>query len=152
MIDATGPARGSKWMRTNSVGYDRGYLRYPSGAPGAVAGSWRIERPAWRRRSLTGRASRVRKKEGSIDPPGYDAGKKRHLLLDTEGLLLLTIIHAPIHPGSKNSPEAFWAKLGYHSSCHPFRRAHRRHLKIKNTVRVRNTLSAILSLKTDPAR
>jgi len=35
----------------------------------------------------------------SIDPPGYDAGKKikgkkRYLLVDTEGLLLLAIIHA----------------------------------------------------------
>jgi transposase len=35
----------------------------------------------------------------SIDPPGYDAGKKikgkkRHLLVDTQGLLLHAIIHA----------------------------------------------------------
>jgi transposase len=35
----------------------------------------------------------------SIDPPGYDAGKKikgkkRHLLVDTQGLLLLAIVHA----------------------------------------------------------
>jgi transposase len=41
----------------------------------------------------------VLKKGGSIDPHGYDAGKKikgkkRHLLVDTEGLLLLTIIRA----------------------------------------------------------
>ena len=35
----------------------------------------------------------------AIDPPGYDAGKKikgkkRHLLVDTQGLLLLSIVHA----------------------------------------------------------
>jgi transposase len=35
----------------------------------------------------------------SIDPPGYDAGKKikgkkRHLLVDTQGLLMLAIVHA----------------------------------------------------------
>src|SRR5712664_4725658 len=35
----------------------------------------------------------------SIDPPGYDAGKKikgkkRHVLVDTQGLLLHAIIHA----------------------------------------------------------
>jgi putative transposase len=35
----------------------------------------------------------------SIDPPGFDAGKrikgkKRHLLADTQGLLLHAIIHA----------------------------------------------------------
>ena len=41
-----------------------------------------------------------RRKGGSaIDPPGYDAGKKikgkkRHLLVDTEGLLLCAIVHA----------------------------------------------------------
>jgi hypothetical protein len=35
----------------------------------------------------------------SIDPPGYDAGKKikgkkRHILVDTQGLLLRAIVHA----------------------------------------------------------
>ena len=34
-----------------------------------------------------------------IDPPGYDAGKKikgkkRHILVDTQGLLLMAIVHA----------------------------------------------------------
>jgi len=48
---------------------------------------------------LTARASRAQKKGASIDPPGYDAGKKikgkkRHLLVDKQGLLLLAIIHA----------------------------------------------------------
>ena len=38
-------------------------------------------------------------KERSIDPCGYDAGKKvkgekRHLLVDTQGLLLCAIVHA----------------------------------------------------------
>ncbi len=36
---------------------------------------------------------------GRIDPPGYDAGKKikgkkRHLLVDTLGLILNTVVHA----------------------------------------------------------
>ena len=35
----------------------------------------------------------------SIDPPGYDAGKKikgkkRHILVDTQGLLIHAIVHA----------------------------------------------------------
>ena len=35
----------------------------------------------------------------SIDPPGYDAGKKvkgkkRHILVDTQGLLMHAIVHA----------------------------------------------------------
>jgi hypothetical protein len=48
---------------------------------------------------LTAGASRTRKRGSSIDRPGYDAGrkikgKKRHLLVDTGGLLLCAIIHA----------------------------------------------------------
>src|SRR3954470_7719794 len=40
-----------------------------------------------------------RKRGASIDPPGYDAGKKvkgkkRHILVDTEGLLMHAIVHA----------------------------------------------------------
>ncbi len=40
-----------------------------------------------------------RGKRGLSDPPGYDAGKKikgkkRHLLVDTQGLLLQAIVHA----------------------------------------------------------
>src|SRR5450756_2496132 len=40
-----------------------------------------------------------RKRGPSIDPPGYDAGKKikgkkRHILVDTQGLLLHAIVHA----------------------------------------------------------
>ena len=40
-----------------------------------------------------------RKRGASIDPPGYDAGKKikgkkRHLLVDTQGLLLHALVHA----------------------------------------------------------
>jgi transposase len=43
--------------------------------------------------------SRARKGGVSIDPPGYDAGKKikgkkRHILVDTQGLLMQAIIHA----------------------------------------------------------
>src|SRR5207253_4832048 len=49
--------------------------------------------------SSTARASRARKKGASIDPYGYDAGKKikgkkRHILVDTEGLMLHAIVHA----------------------------------------------------------
>src|ERR1039458_4159739 len=40
-----------------------------------------------------------RKRGPSIDPPGYDAGKKikgkkRHILVDTQGLLIHAIVHA----------------------------------------------------------
>ena len=50
-------------------------------------------------RSLTARASRARKKGACIDPAGYDAGKKimgtkRHILVDTQGLLMHAIVHA----------------------------------------------------------
>ncbi len=50
-------------------------------------------------RSSTARASRARKRGACIDPPGYDAGKKikgkkRHILVDTDGLLMQAIVHA----------------------------------------------------------
>ena len=50
-------------------------------------------------RSSTARASRARKKGPAIDPTGYDAGKKikgrkRHILVDTQGLLMHAIVHA----------------------------------------------------------
>ena len=53
----------------------------------------------WPPPSSTARASRALKKGGSIDPGGFDAekkvkGKKRHILVDTVGLLL----HALVHP------------------------------------------------------
>ena len=35
-----------------------------------------------------------RKRGASIDPHGYDAGKKRHVLVDTRGLLLHSIVTA----------------------------------------------------------
>ena len=50
--------------------------------------------------SSTARASRAQKKRGScIDPSGYDTGKKingkkRHILVDTQGLLMHAIVHA----------------------------------------------------------
>ena len=45
------------------------------------------------------RASRARKRGACVDPPGYDAGKKikgkkRHVLVDTQGLLMHAIVHA----------------------------------------------------------
>ena len=51
--------------------------------------------------SSTAKASRAPKKGGCIDPHGYDAGKKikgkkRHILVDTLGLLL----HAIVHPAN----------------------------------------------------
>ena len=63
------------------------------------AGSRPRERPARAPPSSTARASRAPKKGASIDRNGYDAGKKikgkkRHLLVDTEGLLLYATIHA----------------------------------------------------------
>ena len=56
-------------------------------------------RRARRPRSSTARASRARKKGAAIDPSGYDAGKKvkgkkRHILVDTQGLLMHAIVHA----------------------------------------------------------
>ena len=56
-------------------------------------------RPARRQRSSTARASRARKKGALHRPTGYDAGKKikgkkRHVLVDTQGLLMQAIIHA----------------------------------------------------------
>ena len=48
--------------------------------------------------SSTAKASRARKRGACIDPHGYDAGKKikgkkRHILVDTLGLLLHAIVH-----------------------------------------------------------
>src|SRR5262245_28533995 len=57
-------------------------------------------RQAQPRRSSTVRAPRARKKKGaSLDPQGFDAGKKirgrkRHRLVDTLGLLLSVAVHA----------------------------------------------------------
>ena len=50
-------------------------------------------------RSSTAKASRARKKGACADPPGYDAGKKikgkkRHVLVDTQGLLMHAIVHS----------------------------------------------------------
>jgi transposase len=55
--------------------------------------------PARQPPSSIARASRALKKGAQIDPPGFDAGKKikgkkRHILVDTQGLLL----HALVHP------------------------------------------------------
>ena len=63
------------------------------------AGSRPRERPARPPPSSTARASRAQKKGASIDRNGYGAGqkikgKKRHLPVDTQGLLLCAIVHA----------------------------------------------------------
>jgi hypothetical protein len=49
--------------------------------------------------SSTARASRAQKRGLTIDPPGFDAGKKikgkkRHVLVDTQGLLLHAVVYA----------------------------------------------------------
>lgn len=54
--------------------------------------------PAQRPGSSIAKASRAPKK-GVSDPPGYDAGKKikgkkRHILVDTQGLLMQAIVHS----------------------------------------------------------
>ena len=64
---------------------------------------WRAESrknatSAPRPRSSTAKASKARKKGARIDPHGYDAGKKikgkkRHILVDTLGLLLSAAVH-----------------------------------------------------------
>ena len=56
------------------------------------------EKPVLPPLSSTLKASKALKKGGS-DPPGYDAGKKikgkkRHILVDTQGLLMRAIVHA----------------------------------------------------------
>ena len=53
---------------------------------------------ARRRRSSTARAPREHKRGALLDPSGYDAGKKvkgrkRHILVDTLGLLLSVVVH-----------------------------------------------------------
>jgi hypothetical protein len=61
--------------------------------------SWPTENPARAPPSSTVKASRARKKGAWIDPHGYDPGKKikgkkRHILVDTQGLLLHTLVHS----------------------------------------------------------
>src|SRR5262249_61647597 len=56
-------------------------------------------RQARPRRSSIARAPRARKRGASLDPQGFDAGKKitgrkRHILVDTLGLLLSVAVHA----------------------------------------------------------
>jgi hypothetical protein len=61
--------------------------------------NWLSARPARRPQSSTARASKRRKAGIHIVPSGFDAGKKingkkRHVLVDTHGLLLCAIVHA----------------------------------------------------------
>lgn len=63
------------------------------------AGKWLAATPDPTPRSSTARASKARKNGGLIDPPVFDAGKKikgkkRHILVDTQGLLMQAIIHS----------------------------------------------------------
>ncbi len=62
------------------------------------AGTRRGARPVQQLRSSIARASRARKK-GLSDRRGFDArkkikGEKRHALVDTQGLLMLAVVHA----------------------------------------------------------
>jgi transposase len=61
--------------------------------------SRRDGRQARPRRSSTARVPRARKRGAVLDPQGFDAGKKisgrkRHILVDTLGLLLSVAVHA----------------------------------------------------------
>jgi len=61
------------------------------------AASWPDARPAPRRLRLSRQRQDTR--GARIDPPGWDGGKKikgkkRHVLVDTQGLLLAAIVHA----------------------------------------------------------
>jgi len=103
------------WKPEHRVAADRRGLRYPSDM---MDGEWTlvvrwsasITRSTWRsaRRKVARRACRPpssiarapgrRKKGASIDAQGYDAGKKvtgrkRHILVDTLGLLLNVVVH-----------------------------------------------------------
>ena len=42
---------------------------------------------------IDSRSVKSAEKRGRIDPNGYDAGKKRYILIDTVGLLLNTVVH-----------------------------------------------------------
>ena len=62
------------------------------------AANWPDERPARRLALSTARASRAQKR-GFSHPHGFDAakkikGKKRHVLVNTQGLLMQSIVHA----------------------------------------------------------
>ena len=65
--------------------------------------------------------SKARKKGACIDPSGYDAGKKikgkkRHILVDTVGLLL----HAVVHPASIQDRDGAILVLGTLFGQFPF--------------------------------
>ena len=78
-------------------------------------------RRARQRASSTLRVSKARKKGACIDPSGYDAGKKikgkkRHILVDTVGLLL----HAVVHPASIQDRDGAILVLGTLFGQFPF--------------------------------
>src|SRR3984957_1414232 len=84
-----GDCSGSRWNRwTGRPAFSR--ARSPRGAAGSRPP---IASPA------SSRPAMARYKGASIDPPGYDAGKKikgkkRHILVDTTGLMMHGIVHA----------------------------------------------------------
>lgn len=63
-----------------------------------LCASARAAKPVRAQRSSTAGAPKRRKKGASIDPQGFDAGKKvagrkRHILVDTLGLMLGIVVH-----------------------------------------------------------
>src|SRR5208337_5694209 len=63
-----------------------------------MSGAGRARSQSHRRDHRQPERQERRKRGASIDPPGYDAGKrvkgkKRHLLVDTQGFLLAAIVH-----------------------------------------------------------
>ncbi len=72
------------------------------------AASRTVAKPVQPPQSSTARASRAPKKGVSIDRHGFDAGKKikgkkRHLLVDTKGLL-----HAIVHAATTTEARCWW--------------------------------------------
>lgn len=63
------------------------------------AGKWKGAKQARQARLSTVRASRARIRGATIDPAGYDAGKKikgkkRHILVDAQDFLMHALVHA----------------------------------------------------------
>src|SRR2546428_8404946 len=88
------------WTAKNRGRYDRSKLRYPSDL---TDDEWAHVEPLIPPAKRGGNKRHVEVREvmngkGCIDPHGYDAGKKikgkkRHILVDTLGLLLHAIVH-----------------------------------------------------------
>ena len=97
---AQGPAaeeHGARLSRTVELGRHAG--AHPSCALCRGARARKAAKPAPRRRSSTAKRQGRAQRGALLDPSGYDAGKKvkgrkRHILVDTLGLLLSVAVHA----------------------------------------------------------